>query len=277
VARSDRSIEIDGEGAFWAVAAFAASILVGIALRPLRESAGLENVVVVYVIVVALTAAVGGRTAGLTASLSAALAYNWFFTTPYETLRIDSAEQVATVVLLFLAGLMASLGGRATRRARVEAREEAEVLQLLTAVNLAAARTGVKADTVAAEGLRDVLDARAVRVVREGPDGDQVVAQSGQVDRELDLDRLPHLDEEGRIPSGHRRSVGGTLVLPAEGAVVDLVRRDRRVGSLVIVPTEDRPILRTTRLAIAAAAHALAMAPDPCGGSSLPPRPPKSA
>ncbi|HEV3012701.1 MAG TPA: hypothetical protein VG499_05460, partial [Actinomycetota bacterium] len=29
----------------------------------------------------------------------------------------------------------------------------------------------------------------------------------------IDLDSLPHLDEEGRIPPGHRRSVGGTLVL----------------------------------------------------------------
>jgi K+-sensing histidine kinase KdpD len=126
--RSDRSLEIDGEGAFWAVAGFAASLVVGVALRPLRVSAGLENVVVVYVIVVALAAAIGGRLAGLATSLAAALAYNWFFTTPYETLRVDSAEQVATVVLLFVAGLLASLGGRATRRARVEAREEADVL-----------------------------------------------------------------------------------------------------------------------------------------------------
>jgi K+-sensing histidine kinase KdpD len=258
--RSDRSLEIDGEGAFWAVAGFAASILLGVALRPLRESAGLENVVVLYVIVVALTAAVGGRAAGLASSLSAALAYTWFFTTPYETLRIDSAEQLATVGLLFLAGLVASLGGRATRRARVEAREEADVLRMLNAVSLAAARDGLKADVVAAEWLRDLLDARTVQVVREGPEGDLVVATAGQTGGDLDLGRLPHLDEEGRIPSGHRRAVAGTLVLPAQGAVVDLVRRDRRVGSLVIVPAEDRPILRTTRMAIAATAHALANA-----------------
>jgi K+-sensing histidine kinase KdpD len=200
MARSARTLEIDGEGAFWAVAGFTASLLVGVVLRPMRESAGLENVVVVYVIVVALTAAVGGRAAGLASSLSAALAYTWFFTTPYETLRIDSAEQVATVVLLFVAGLLASLGGRATRRARVEAREEADVLAVLNAVSLAAARAGIKADVVAVDGLRGLLDARAVRVVREGPEGDLVVAQAGQLDAELDLERLPHLDEEGRIP-----------------------------------------------------------------------------
>jgi hypothetical protein len=42
--------------------------------------------------------------------------------------------------------------------------------------------------------------------------------------------------------------------------VIDLVRRGRRVGALVILPDEDRPILRTTRMAIAATAHALANA-----------------
>ena len=80
------------------------------------------------------------------------------------------------MVLLFVAGLLASLGGRVTRRARVEAREEADVLTVLTAVNLAAARGGIKADLVAVDGLHDLLDARAVRVVRKGPEGDLVVA-----------------------------------------------------------------------------------------------------
>ena len=56
-----------------------------------------------------------------------------------------------------------------------------------------------------------------------------MVAQAGQVDGELDLDRCPTWTRRA-ASSGHRRSVGGTLVLPAEGAVVDLVRRNRRVG-----------------------------------------------
>jgi K+-sensing histidine kinase KdpD len=253
-----RYTEIDGEGAFWAVAGFAASIVVGVVLRPLRTSAGLENVVIVYVIVVAVTAAIGGRLAGLASALSAALAYNYFFTTPYQTLRIDSWEQVTTVVLLFVAGVIASLGGRASRRASVEAREEAAALQLLTAVNLAAARGGRDADRIAAEGLHELLEARAVFVVRQEPGGERVAAAAGLHDGLPELARLPHLDEEGRIPTGHRRSVGGVLVLPAEGVVVDLVQQGRRVGSLVVVPQADHPLLRTTRMSIAATAHALA-------------------
>ncbi len=41
--------------------------------------------------------------------------------------------------------------------------------------------------------------------------------------------------------------------------MVDLVRGQTRVGALVMVPQADRPILRTTRMAIAAAAHTLAV------------------
>ena len=63
-----------------------------------------------------VAAAVGGRTAGLISALSAALSYDFFLTTPYHSLRIDSVAQVITVALLFGTGLVASLAGRARRR-----------------------------------------------------------------------------------------------------------------------------------------------------------------
>jgi K+-sensing histidine kinase KdpD len=256
--RTRQLAEIDGEGVVWGGAGFAASLIVGVALSPFRSSIGLENVVIVYLAVVAVAAAIGGRAAGLVSSLSAALSYNFFFTTPYYTLRIDSAGQVITVVLLFAGGLLASLGGRAGRRAGAQAREEADAIRLLHAVNLAAA-SGQGPDRVAATGLLNLLGARSVQVVRAGRDGDRVVAAAGEQASPPDLAALPYLDQDGHIPSGHLRSVGGTLVLPAEGTAIDLVREGRRVGTLVILPAADRPLLRTTRTAIAAIAHALAM------------------
>jgi hypothetical protein len=66
-----------------------------------------------------------------------------------------------------------------SRRARVEARDEAAAIQLLTSVNLTAARGG-DVDRVAAEGLRELLEARAVRVVRTDKDGELVVARPGR-------------------------------------------------------------------------------------------------
>jgi K+-sensing histidine kinase KdpD len=253
--RVRRLAEVDGDGAVWGSAGFAASLVVGVALSPFRSSLGLENVVIVYLAVVAVTAAIGGRAAGLISALSAALSYNFFFTTPYYTLRIDSASQIVTVVLLFAGGLLASLGGRASRRAGKHVREEADAIRLLHAITLAAA-SGRGADQTAADGLLQLLGARSVQVVRGG----RVAAQAGEPLGPPDVEALPHLDQDGRIPSGHFRSVGGTLVLPAEGTAIDLVRGGRRVGALVILPAVDRPLLRTTRTTIAAIAHTLALA-----------------
>jgi K+-sensing histidine kinase KdpD len=249
----------EGEGIVWGVAAFAASVLVGVVLEPFRGSLGLENVTIIYLTVVVVAGAVGGRSSGLVAAVSAALSYDFFFTTPLRTLRIDSSDQVVTVLLLLAAGLVSSLAGRAGRRAGVRAEEEAAAIRTLHAVGRAAA-LGQRPDRVAVERLLELLDARAVQVVRDGEHGEHVVAAAGEAIGELDLGALPHLDDEGRLPSGHLRSVGGTLVLPAEGAVVDLVKGRTRIGSLVVIPRPDRPIQRATRMAIAATAHELAMA-----------------
>lgn len=267
--------DIEGDDAVYGAAGFAASILLGIALRPVRTSIGLENVAILYVAIVAVTAAAGGRLAGLIAAVSAALSYDFFFTTPYETLRIDSWAQVLTVLLLLGAGLLAALGGRSSRRATIEAREEAAAIRLLQAVSRAAA--GADVDRIAAEGLRDLLQARTVQVVRiqdlrRGSNGAaHVVTTAGAPTPGLDLDSLVTLDDEGRIPAGHRRAVGGTFVLPAQGVVLHLTRRHRRVGSLVILPEPDHPLLRTTRIAIAAAAHVLAAAGQPAASGGREP------
>ena len=108
--------EIDGEGVAWAAAGFVASLLIGVLIEPFRSTVGLENVALGYLLVVVVAAAVGGRAAGLISALSAALSYDFFLTTPYHSLRIDSVAQVITVALLFGTGLVASLAGRARRR-----------------------------------------------------------------------------------------------------------------------------------------------------------------
>jgi hypothetical protein len=68
-----------------------------------------------------------GRTRSSWARELGALSYDFFLTTPYHSLRIDSVAQVITVALLFGTGLVASLAGRARRRQTVAAEAEAPV------------------------------------------------------------------------------------------------------------------------------------------------------
>ncbi len=112
----DRWTRIDGEGIVWGAGAFVASVVAGVLLKPDRSEVGLENATIIYLLIVVVAAAYGGRTAGLVAALTAALSYDFFLTTPYNRLTIDSLSQVVTVALLLGSGLVASLAGRARRR-----------------------------------------------------------------------------------------------------------------------------------------------------------------
>jgi len=257
--RPRRRARIDGEGVAWAVGAFIASLLIGLLVEPYRETVGLENVVVLYLLVVVVAAAIGGRAAGLAAAVSAALAYDFFLTTPYHTLVIDSLAQVITVALLVATGVVASIGGRVRRRSAAAAEAHADAIRLLHRVTETAASGGA-VDRVAAEGLQRLLGARRVSILRRGPAGFAITLDIGETRPPLDLEALTHLDREGRIPLGHHRILDGTMLLPLEGVALDLVANQQPIGYLVIVPGREVPADRTIRLAVAAMANELAVA-----------------
>jgi K+-sensing histidine kinase KdpD len=263
--------EIDGAGLGFAIAGIAACLALGAAFGPGGGSVGIENIAIAHLAIVALVATFGGRAAGLATAVFAGLNYNWFFTSPYYTLRIDTPRQVLTVLLLIAAGVVASLGGRVSRRAVSAAREESDAVEVLNRIVRAVADRA-DADQAAADGLAALLGARTVQVWRAGPEGDHLSAAAGE-QRPAATAALPHLDPQGRIPPGHQRVVGGRMVLPATGVAVDLDRAGRRVGALVVVPVPDRPVERATRAAIATVAHVLAAAPPvglPTGNGDRP-------
>jgi hypothetical protein len=257
--------DIDGEGVVWAAAGFVASLLIGVVVEPFRSTVGLENVVLGYLLVVVVAAAVGGRAAGLVSALSAALSYDFFLTTPYHSLRIDSVAQVITVALLFGTGLVASLAGRARRRLTVEADTQAGIIRLLNTITRAAA-AGEDVDQLAAEGIQTLFDARRVVIRRGVPDDELVVADVGEPEAPLDLDGLAQLDADGHFLDGRSRPLEGSLVRwvrPHRGAVLRLVRHRRPIGRLVVIFGEGHWMLPVTRLALATVAHALATTTGP--------------
>jgi K+-sensing histidine kinase KdpD len=257
--------EIDGEGVAWAAAGFVASLLIGVVIEPFRDTVGLENVALGYLLVVVVAAAIGGRAAGLISALSAALSYDFFLTTPYHSLRIDSVAQVITVALLSGTGIVASLAGRARRRRTVEADTQAGIIRLLnTITGAAAADAGV--DRLAAEGVYTLVDARRVVIRRGDPGNEVVVADVGEPEAPLDLDSLTRLDAEGHILDERPRPPRGPVVRwvrPSRGAVVQLVQHRQPVGQLIVTFPEGQWIPPVIRLALATVAQALATATGP--------------
>lgn len=87
------------------LAMVAASTLVGMLVAPRWGNSAVD---LLYLPAVLAAAGFYGLWPGVTAALASALAFNFYFTEPYRTLRISSPEDVATVALLFLVALVTS-------------------------------------------------------------------------------------------------------------------------------------------------------------------------
>jgi hypothetical protein len=236
------------------------SILAGVALSTARDAIGLENITIIYMAVVAIAAIAGGTSGGLLAALGASLSYNFFFTTPYRTLRIDSFEQVATVALLFVAGALISFATNATRGRLFD--DEAgppspsgDAAQLVDSVADARAKaSGTNAGWVAVQGLQRLHDAQWVALIpfEDAPDrsvvwaGDPPTLDDAGVARSLAVDGLR---PRRRHPRGMAAAAHIFVNREYPAVLVVMPRPGQRLTGAV----------RTTVLAVAEALEADAM------------------
>ena len=83
----------------------AASTLLGLAIAPRWGSASVD---LLYLPAVIATAIFAGRLPALVAALASALGYNFFFTAPHLTFRIDNPNDIATVIVLLAVAVVTS-------------------------------------------------------------------------------------------------------------------------------------------------------------------------
>ncbi|MGQ0661762.1 DUF4118 domain-containing protein [Sphingosinicella sp.] len=116
-AASPRSAAAQLRGYAEALLMVAASTLLGLALAPTWGNSAVD---LLYLPAVIATAVLAGFGPALFAALLAALAYNFFFTAPHFTFRIDNANDVVTVVVLFaVAAVTSQLAASVRRQARI--------------------------------------------------------------------------------------------------------------------------------------------------------------
>src|SRR5436309_1634114 len=88
-----------------AIAMVAASTLVGLWVAPRWGTAAVD---MIYLPAVLAAAALWGLGPAVVAGIAAALAYNFFFTAPVHTFRIDRVTDIVTVLVLLLVALVTS-------------------------------------------------------------------------------------------------------------------------------------------------------------------------
>jgi two-component system sensor histidine kinase KdpD len=111
--RSGNAIAEAAQAYAGALAMVAVSTLVGLWVAPRWGTAPVD---MIYLPAVLAAAALWGLGPGVAACAAAALAYNFFFTVPIHTLRMDRVTDVVTVVVLLIVALVTSRLAAGIRR-----------------------------------------------------------------------------------------------------------------------------------------------------------------
>jgi hypothetical protein len=210
------------------------SIAAAAGLVAVRDHFAQVNAVLVLVFFVLLGAVIGGRIAGVASALTAAISFDFFYTQPYNSLKINSAADIETTILLLLVGL--AMGEIVVRADRIR---------------------------YVVSGARRELS-RVRRVARLAADGetvdDLVSAVCAELTETLGLNRCsyepaPYTGSYARL---ERTGVvtGATLVrytkhgfeLPDEGVELPVLVDGHAVGRFLLIPTPGRGVSADERL-----------------------------
>ena len=150
-----------------------ASTLAGMLIAPRWGNSAVD---LLYLPAVLAAAGFYGLAPGVLAAVSAALAFNYFFTAPFRTFHINSPEDIATVVFLFLVALVTS---QLASRMRLQAKAaEASAARNATIAGLARRLLSCSSDEqiakIACRDLGRLFNCNAV--LMEGLPEPQVVA-----------------------------------------------------------------------------------------------------
>ena len=226
------------ERLLWVALGGAAPIVVAAALVALRDVVLNANIALVLVLVIVVAAIGGGRQAGAVAAVSAALAFDFFHTTPYLTLQINSDDDVETTVLLLAVGLV--VGHLATVRQRRAAPRESPAEEIQRIHRVAAMADGGRHTTaemimVAQHELSALLGLR----------GCQFEAFPFE-------QSLPRMDRSGLVAVMEYHPDG--FALPADGAELPVLGRGNVLGRFVLVPRPNSVVTLEQRVVAVAIA-----------------------
>lgn len=205
----------------WAIAGLG-PLVVAALLVPIRTDLDNTNLALILVIVVVLAAIAGGRGPAALAAVVATMSYDFFLTKPYLSLRIDSADDLETTLILLAIGLIVGQLVVIGRRHRAAAdRGASEVRRLRRVADQIA--TGASTDDVMLTAQAELTDLLALRDCR--------------FERVPFVSAYPRLERNGVITGAStRRFAREEFTLPEEGVELEVLARGRLVGRFVMFP-----------------------------------------
>jgi hypothetical protein len=198
------------------------SLVAAMALVGVRGQVDNQNVALLLVICIFVGAAVGGRAAGGASAIVAALAFDFFHTRPYNSLKITASSDIETTILLLLVGLAAGELGSRAHQVLSQRRASIRELQRLNRVASLAA-SGDTGEDLALEITAELIDAMQLRACW--------------------FERPPFLGDFSPMHSSGPGAgtvlfwAGGAFELPREGVQIPVIAASHIVGRFVLIPS----------------------------------------
>jgi hypothetical protein len=228
------------------------ALLLSVLMLPLRTHLHNDNMALALVVPVLVGAVVGGRLAGAVSAITAALCFDFFFTQPYLSLRIEGSNDLTSFIVLLVVALIAAEVGIRARRGSRSAREARSDLDRLVRVIELAARGADIEDVVSS--------ARA-----------ELIGLFGLVDCTFETgtahSSLPRLGVHGALEGTQLVAGHSEFLLPPGGVELTVMGRGVAYGRLVLFAAESvRAPLQKRVVAVAIADQlGITLATNPVG------------
>ena len=221
-------------------------------LIPFRGELSTATIALVLVVPVVVAAVIGGPIAGAFAAIVATFSFDFFFTQPYNSMRIQSADDVEATVLMLVCGIIvgfvSSWGRRGHHAADIGSSDIRRIHKVAEAV--AAGWSTSEVEFLACTAITEVLHLRDCRF------------EAAPIDDEVDL---PVLERNGRINRREYRFTREGFELPESGVQLAVFARGQQVGRLVMTPTPGAGASLEQRVVAVAIADQLGGAFIPAG------------
>jgi hypothetical protein len=222
-----------------------APIVVAVLLVPLRDEIDNANLALILVLVVVVVASLGGRRAGAVAAATSTLAFDFFLARPYLLARIESADDIETLLILLAVGLLVGELASRARRARRDQEQAANAIQRVHRI----------ADTVA--------QGRPLAVVLASVQS-ELIELFGLWDCWLELPPflwvIPRMDRGGTVEGADHEWRDAGFTLPRDGVELPVVARGAEVARLVLLAGPDTAASLDQRVVAVALADQLGAA-----------------
>jgi K+-sensing histidine kinase KdpD len=236
------------------------ALATALVLVPFREDIDNANLALLLVLVVVLAAIVGERTAAVVAAITATMAFDFFLTRPYTSMRIESADDLETALILLAVGLLV---GEVSARGRRSRRQRDRAADAIARVHRVAAHI--------AEGGRLDEEHRLDAVVSSVLQEMTALLQLHDCYIEFPPFRwpLPRLERSGTIEATEHEWSGVGFVLPEYGVQLPVMQAGAEVARLVLIGNPEVEVTLEERVVAVALADQLGSAVAMAGASEL--------